>query len=128
MADEEISDAFNATGSAYTKCSAEMFKHEEIEQENLHGWDAAAWIIYYLEFYLFVLFTWHYCDWSILYVLIFIFTEAPISEETDVKDEPLHRSSEYDQVNYGVQVSSGRIHGNTMLRMFLRMVDICEIV
>ena len=38
MADEEIFDAG-------------MLKPEEIKQENFHGWDAASWILYYLEFY-----------------------------------------------------------------------------
>ena len=37
MDDEEILDKYNSSGSAYVKFGAEMFKHEEIKQENLHG-------------------------------------------------------------------------------------------
>ena len=50
-------------------------------------------------------------------MLIYVFTEemAPISEETEVKDEPLHQSSEYDQVNYGVQVSRCLFHSSIMM-------------
>ena len=40
---------------------------------------------------------------------------APISEETDVKDQSLHHSSEYDQVNYGVQVSRCLFHSSIMM-------------
>ena len=42
MDGEEICEAFNASGSAETKFSAGMYKHEEIKQENFDGWDAAA--------------------------------------------------------------------------------------
>ena len=38
----EISESFNASGSAETKFSAGVYKHEEITQENFDGWDAAA--------------------------------------------------------------------------------------
>ena len=41
MDDEEIFDKYNASGNAYVKFSAEMFKREEIKLENLHGWDVA---------------------------------------------------------------------------------------
>ena len=51
MPDEEILDTCNASGSSYIKFSSGMLKQEEIKQENLHGSDAAAWMIYYLEFY-----------------------------------------------------------------------------
>ena len=40
--DEEIFDPFSAPGNSYINFSAGMLKHEEIEQENLNGWDAAA--------------------------------------------------------------------------------------
>ena len=42
MDDEEIFDTFNASGSAYVKFNVGLLKHEEIKQENLHGWDTAA--------------------------------------------------------------------------------------
>ena len=42
MDNEEIFDAFSASGSAETKFSAGMYKHKEIKQENFDGWDAAA--------------------------------------------------------------------------------------
>ena len=49
---EEILDSFKASGSADVKFSAEMFQHEKIKQEeNFDGWDAAAWIINYLEYF-----------------------------------------------------------------------------
>ena len=51
MAGEEIFDTFNTSGSTCIKFSSEMFKLQEIKQENLNGWDAAAWNIYYLEIY-----------------------------------------------------------------------------
>ena len=51
MDDEETFDTSNASGSTSIKFSVEMFKQEEIKQENLLGWDAATWIMYYLEFY-----------------------------------------------------------------------------
>ena len=41
MDDEDIFDAFDASGSAEIKFSSGMWKHEEIKQENLDGWDAA---------------------------------------------------------------------------------------
>ena len=42
MENKEVFDAFNASGSADIKFSAEMEKHEEIKQENFDGWDSAA--------------------------------------------------------------------------------------
>ena len=42
MDGEEVFGAFNASGSADTKFSARMYKHEEIKQENFDGQDAAA--------------------------------------------------------------------------------------
>ena len=42
MDNKEVFDAFNASGSAETKFSAGMHKHEEIKQENFDGWDAYA--------------------------------------------------------------------------------------
>ena len=39
---EEMYKAFNASGSAETKFSAGIYKHEEIKQEHFDGWDAAA--------------------------------------------------------------------------------------
>ena len=32
---------FTASGSADTKLSAGILKHEDMKQENFHGWDAA---------------------------------------------------------------------------------------
>ena len=40
MDGEGIFDKFKASGSAETKFSARMFKHEEIKPENFDGWDA----------------------------------------------------------------------------------------
>ena len=54
MDGEEICETFNASGSAGTKFSAGIYKHEEIKQENFDGWDAAAFIINYLEFVLLI--------------------------------------------------------------------------
>ena len=42
MDGEEIFDALNAAGSASVKFSAEMYKHEDIKEENMEGWDAAT--------------------------------------------------------------------------------------
>ena len=42
MDNKAFFDAFNAGGSAETKFSAGMLKHEKIKQENFDGWDAAA--------------------------------------------------------------------------------------
>ena len=38
MDGEKICEAFNASGSAETKFSAGMYKHEEIKQEDFDGW------------------------------------------------------------------------------------------
>ena len=54
MDGEGVIDAFSASGSAETKFSTVIFKHEEIKHENFDGWDAASWIINYLDFLLFV--------------------------------------------------------------------------
>ena len=42
MDNKEVFKAFNASGSAETNFSAEMYKHEEIKQENFDGWDVPA--------------------------------------------------------------------------------------
>ena len=42
MENKEGFNGFSASGSAGTKFSAGMYKHEEIKQENFDGWDAAA--------------------------------------------------------------------------------------
>ena len=36
---------FTASGSADTKLSAGILKHEDMKQENFHGWDAAEWVV-----------------------------------------------------------------------------------
>ena len=54
MGGEEVFDAFSASGSVDTDLLAGMYKQEEIKQENFDGWDAAAWIINYLEFVLLI--------------------------------------------------------------------------
>ena len=42
MDGEEICEAFNASGSAGTKFSAGMDRHEEIKLQNFDGWHTAA--------------------------------------------------------------------------------------
>ena len=42
MYDGEILNISTASGTAFTKSFAGTLKHEEIELENLHGWDADA--------------------------------------------------------------------------------------
>ena len=42
MDNKEVFDAFNASGTTRIKFSTAAVKHEEIEQENFDGWDAAA--------------------------------------------------------------------------------------
>ena len=42
MENNEVFDGFSASGSAETKFSAGMDKHEEIKRENFNGRDAVA--------------------------------------------------------------------------------------
>ena len=105
-------DEFSASGSADMKFSAGMDKHEEIKQEDFHGWDTAAWIMnlsgiciaYSYFFYSHGIIVINKILTIFLCACFYSYTEdmAPIFDEIEVKDEPWIHSSEYGQVSYGV--------------------------